>query len=444
MSQESFPLPEVAQALEPFIKPREEVAAVRRSLQRYLQKQLPDDGGRLTSVSLTLPPVTRLETPPSALTGVRKAYWKALQAQAAALANYNALQSEIDQIRQDRIGRNHQNGSHDARSANESYIALLRQREKQRRLKVIDHAFSEISLTGGDLTGTALDDVVRKKIGDLPAPPTAQPSFNHSPEVDSKVMELKKAVIAAKRKVESQQQNSRAHSLVGSKSFSPQAEVAGLQKALQELTIWMDSQLTIIASAEAEPQSNLSSPGRSSSPVKAPLPAEAIEDLYEEYIEARERLVETVNHPPQTSLDQSVTTLDLDERTHRRKASSREATKSLAEVVLPHTPTLVAAKQEEQALVQQAAYLRRHISTAEGETDRLMRRLADESHLVDPGASQAKDWVKAAAESGAATETFVNQRLKAGQESASAAKQALESIQSMPGSLDEMLEKSHE
>lgn len=44
-----------------------------------------------------------------------------------------------------------------------------------------------------------------------------------------------------------------------------------------------------------------------------------------------------------------------------------------------------------------------------------MRRLADESHLVHPGASRGRDWTAAAEEAGEGTREFVLERARVGE-----------------------------
>lgn len=434
MATSECPLPEVAEALSRYIKPRGEVANIRRALQNYLQTQLQIQGISLSSVNLTDSYTSQIESPPPGLTGVRKAYWKALQAHNAAQAKYDALRTELDRLKHDKDLPTKSEDTQGSSASNASYIALLRQREKHRRLMVIDRALSEISSANVGNPPNNLDDMVRKKMGELPTPPSTQPSFTRNPEVELKLMELKKAVVSTKRRTEEQRSQIAGQPTNGALEVSTHAEVAGLQKALQELTIWMEKQLTSIADAEADAQSVQDSPLTNGTPAKPRISTEDIETLYENYLDARQRLIQPVSDSVHADSDPSIMGLEL-ESVVSKGADASKIPKTSAESVLPYIPTLVAAKQEEQSALQQTAYIRRRLASAEEETDRVMRRLADESHLVQPGAFQGKDWVAAAKVAGAASNDFIKQRLVVGEASAGAAKETLDAIENLPKSL---------
>ena len=440
MTTQDCPLPEVAEALSPYIKSREDVTKIRQGLQNYLQSQLQTQGVSSSSLNVAASYGSELDSPPPRLTGVRKAYWRALQAHSAAQAKYDALKTELDQLKHNKTAHSGNEGVRNANSIDESYIALLRQREKYRKLKVIDRALSEINSTDSETPTNNLDDIVKKKIGDLPTPPSTQPSFSRSPEVESKVMELKKAVVSTKRRAEQQGNSSTTNSANGTNDATPQAEIAGLQSALQELTSWMEDKLTLIASAEMEAQSAGDGQTPNGTSAKSPISTEDIEALYEQYLDARQRLIHTVNDSPAADADASAAGFDFEHSRSKSVDPSKSAPKSSAESVLPYIPSLVAAKQEEQSLFQQTTYVRRQLSAAEEQTASLIRRLADESHLVQPGASHGKDWVVASKNAGAATEEFIRQRLAVGETSVGSAEETLEAIESWPESLNRVVD----
>ncbi|KAK5124118.1 hypothetical protein LTR85_001821 [Meristemomyces frigidus] len=428
MAVEDCPLPEVAEALGPYIKPRHEVASIRQELQSHLAKQVGRTDLLVSSATLAEPQNVSSSTPSSAL-GVRKAYLKALQAHATAQTRYDALKADLDRLSGfDVVSRDHNS------SLNGSYIPLLRQREKQRKLLVIDNAYSRIQAAGKDTTSGSLDDIVRQLAGDLPTQPTASaPAYNEQPDVDGRVLQLKKAVLAAKRRIDA----SRAPHAMQPDDFTrpgPEADVAGLQGALNELTGWMEQQLAIIGEAESEPQSVPSTPSTNGHTLPEPVSIEDIEALYEQYLAFRQRLIETVNAPPASQAPPDATATlhgsavkDVDKRT------------TPAETLLPYINILSTRKHEEQSLLQQSAHLRRQISTAEAENARVIARLADESHLVHPGAARGKDWAEAGSGASKETEQFTKHRLQAGEAAAEKASKALVDIEGVPKMLDALV-----
>lgn len=424
MNPQDCPLPEVAEALGPFIKPRDEVIRIRLELQAFLAKQAGISGAPLTSVNLITPDDVKKS---SAVSGVRKAYLQALRAHLAAQERYDALKVDLDRLSSSSEPNVVVRSSG---GVNDNYIPLLRQREKQRKLQTVERAFTGITAAGKDTTTGHLDDIVRQRAGDLPTPPTAQQSaFSEKPDVEARILQLKKALLASKRKVEASDATS---SLVnGTSHGGPEAEVAGLQSALNELTSWMEEKLAVIGNAENENESVPPTPRANGHAMSPPAGLEDMEALYEQYLEARRRLVETVNQPPPSDLN-------TDLATSNNGATSHETPKrpTPAEILLTHIKSLASARLHEQSLLQQSAYMRRQISTAEDENRRLIARLADESHLVHPGASKGRGWAEAAVEAGRATEEVARQRLQAGEASAEAAKKALLNIAAVPKLLD--------
>lgn len=432
MAANDCPLLDVAAALSPFIKSRDEVASIRRELQSHLLRTLSSEETTLSSLNLNDPGFQVTEPPSASLTGVRKAYWKALQAHSQAREKYEALRAELDQIKHGKSSGPFPGDFHSS-SPHDDYVTLLRQREKHRKLKVIDRALSSITPDTSSSTN-ALEDIVTAKLGDLPPPPVSQPSMKRDPEVEAKVMELKKAIVSTKRRADEQRTRTSPPPVNGANQHIPQGEVAGLQKALQELTIWMENQLTLIANAEANAQTSKDDHivnGVHAEPAASMID---VEKLYDQYLEARHRLIETINDDTATEPAANGVSFDA-ESSGVRGIDAKSSTKTSAEILLPFMPALISAKQEEQAYLQQSSHTRKQMAAADAETANLIRRLAGESHLVQPGATQGDDWITAGIEAGSSTETFVKDQLIAGERAAQKAKTTLDSIQSLPDSL---------
>jgi hypothetical protein len=367
------------------------------------------------------------------LTGVRKAYWKALQAHTQAQEKFDALRAELDQIKYNQRAKGNTDPSGSS-SPNESYITLLRQREKHRKLKVIDRALSTISSSDDGSSLNTLEDMVKSKTDEIPTPPTSQLSFNRSPEVEAKLMEHKKAIVSTKRKTEEQRARMSSPPANGVHQATSKGEIAGLPKALQELTVWMEHQLTLIANAEADAQSAQTDQTTNAIHPESQISIEDIESLYEQYLETRQRLIETVNDDA-TAESSSNGFSFYTETSGARGLDAKAPTKSSAEILLTFVPALIAAKQEEQALVQQTSHTRKQMAVAEDEMASVIRRYAGESHLVQPSATKGGDWTVAAGEAGAATEKYIKERLTHGQQSVQSAEATLDLIRSLPQSL---------
>jgi hypothetical protein len=431
---QEFPLPEVAEALGPFIRPRNEIAQIRKELQNHVQSQLKSGDAPLATTNLANPTEGELpDVPTSSLTGVRRAYLKALQAHATAQSRYEALKADLARLQ---TGTTEDHTKPKEALVHESYIPLLRQRERQRKLLVLDSTFAQIHAAGKGVVDGHLDDVVRQQAGDLPTPPSTQPSaFNEKPDVNARILELKKAILSTKRSIDAPKSGpSSTQSVASSKSMN-EPEIAGLQHALNELTGWMEHQLAIIGETEAEAAQSAPPTPSANGQVGDTVPTslDDVEVLYEQYLEARQRLIETSNDPPESKFD-PISLSPIRERSSAQGSSRSSA----AETILPFIPSLVSSKQQEASLLQQGTHIRRAITTAEAETLRLISRLADESHLVHPGASKCKDWADAANEAGKATKEAALQRVRAGQDFAGAAEWRMKEVEKLPEALEEL------
>lgn len=436
MTPEECVLPVVAESLAPFIKPREEVIRIRQALHSHVQRYVQPHDGPLTVANLSRPPSTqRQETLDGALSGVRRAYMKALQAHSAARVNYDALKADITRLFSE-SGEKTQNQPD--RLVNECYIPLLRQRERLRKLRILDRAFSQVTALGKGTADVHLDDIVKQSAGDPPTPP-ANPNtaFNDRPDVETLILQLKKAVLSAKQSVDGHNVSTTWASAKSPIKPGGQAEIAGLQSALNELTVWMEQQLAVIGEGGGGEEESTSIPptprtiSSASECDRANL--EDIEALYEQYLSTRLHLIETVNEPP----DSGPPPLSP---VHKRIPSIVSEKSTPAETLLPYISTLTSVKQQESALLQQTVHLRRAISTADGETRRLISRLADESHLVQPGASKGKDWSVAAAEASLSTAEFVSRKVMDGEEHTSKAEKLLDDIERLSYSADKLIE----
>nr|POF13042.1 hypothetical protein CFP56_10190 [Quercus suber] len=430
------PIPAVGTALDAFVKPRDEVATIRQDLQASVYSACDTDGPRLSAITVHAQGLSRESSTPSTLSGVRKAYWKAVHAHTAAQSKYDALKADLQQLRSP--GSRDSGSSTPSESINDHYLPLLRLRESMRRLQVIDEAFSEIASTGNASSSNSVEGVVRRRNGEPPnAPQSDTAPYRQGPDVEARILQLKKAVLTAKRRLDDYADGPESGSL--KRQSGEGGEVAGLQSALNELTSWMETQLSLIGNAEAEalPAAEATLSNGQTSPEATSL--EDIADLYDSYLTARETLIYTINSPCSLETQDPSTIFTASSRMSRAKNSDRR--KTPLELLLPHIAFLANAKDDEQSMLEQSAYLRRQISAAEGDTDRLVARLADESHLVHPGAACGKDWAKAALSAGTETKTIVRERLEAGEVSVSTAKKALESINAVPIMMDDLVER---
>ena len=319
-------------------------------------------------------------------------------------------------------------------------LPLLRARERRRKLGAVERAVEAVEREGKGVVGAKIDEVVKRAVGDVPVLPTGQRGGmvggiggSGREEGELRMMELKKAILGAKATIE-RLDGEDAH---GVKASSGAGELFALQKARNELIGWIEQQLAIIGDAQADEVDAVSSPAKANGQAEdghVATPEEIIQ-LYDRYLEARRTLLDTV----QSRQDFSPLASAPDSpKPPRTSSQETDAASTLATTLLPFIKPLLDTQASEQEIIQQAAYARRQLAAADSSSERLLRRFADESHLVHPGASHGRDWARAGEEAGEATRELVLARAKAGEKSSREAEVTLGKLKGFTGGLEKL------
>ena len=319
-------------------------------------------------------------------------------------------------------------------------LPLLRARERRRKLGAVERAVEAVEREGKGVVGAKIDEVVKRAVGDVPVLPTGQRGGmvggiggGGREEGELRMMELKKAILGAKATIE--RLNGENERLDVRASPGGAGELFALQKARNELIGWIEQQLAIIGDAQADEVDAVSSPakanGQEDGHVATP---EEIIQLYDRYLEARRTLLDTV----QSRQDVSPLASAPDSPKPRTSSQETDAASTLATTLLPFIKPLLDTQASEQEIIQQAAYARRQLAAADSSSERLLRRFADESHLVHPGASHGRDWARAGEEAGEATRELVLARAKAGEKSSREAEVTLGKLKGFTGGLEKL------
>ncbi|KAK3068357.1 hypothetical protein LTS18_000695, partial [Coniosporium uncinatum] len=226
------PLPQVQEALSPYIHPREETLRIRQSLTSHLTSQLASsrtrrdgdadgDGNRIISrLELACPPPTATTTTsleakrvPADFTGLRRRYLEAVQANADARAKYDGVKAEILELRRRDAGRAQSGRSGSGRGeadveaeaeAARAYVALLRRRRLHGRLQIVQRSLAQlVELEPSPVVGDVAV-MVRERVGEAPEPPLAAAGAGAGERegpvgvVEGLTLKLKKEVLLAK------------------------------------------------------------------------------------------------------------------------------------------------------------------------------------------------------------------------------------------------------
>ena len=438
MASREFPIRSVGASLSPFIKTRDEVSRIRKELHSHLQVHIGhhQDGSALVSLSLANPSGPPKSQTSTSITGVRKAYLNALRAHSTSQARYDALKADLAGLPESKPTTSAISVISQP-SVNDSYVPMLRQREKRRQLQLIERTYAAVTTTGGESIEGHLDDIIRQQAGDLPTPLSIPPAnLNTHPNVEAQILKLKKTVLSVRRTVDALAAGLSGDRAIIVPSARPGSEILGLQSALNELTGWMEQRLALIGDAEVKTQATNPTEASNEHAASEVVSLDDIAASYNDYLVARQRVIHTVSSTSLTFKSASYSVA------LESGMSTRHQLRSPAKTILPYLDCLTSAKHEELCLFQESSFLRRQVASSESETRRLLARLADESHLVHPSTKKGRGWTMAAAEASDATKAVAVQRLQAGEASAGAAAQGLQGVRDMPEYLSQVTTRS--
>ena len=173
-------------------------------------------------------------------------------------------------------------------------------------------------------------------------------------------------------------------------------------------------------------------------------------ERYEKYVEARGALVREVKAAARAREEDGAAPgtpaggagTGRPERKPARKQQQQQpsppAPSLSARDLIAFLPTIIQSSRDEAALLQQTAFLRRQLNLAAAETDRTVRRLAGESHLVPPDASDMAAWGAASQEFAERTHAFVEEQVRAGSDSVKSAREALAGLEAKRAAVEHL------
>ncbi|KAL2004379.1 hypothetical protein VTN02DRAFT_2025 [Thermoascus thermophilus] len=399
-------VPPYAKPLAPYLKSRQEALRIRQALTLYLRSQIIFADNDSTNpgchsqshLSLCEPhdAVVGVKRVPPELTGLRKEYLKALQANVAARKEYDAIAAEVAsrKVKGEADVGGDTAASGGASLELQTYIALLRDRRRHEKLKLFKHYLDELSgwdAAKPDYLHVAPYDRDRE----LPAPHEFEAQIENEsqdhggpgPGLQELVHKLEKAVIRAKRQLDREKKlleelkarrESSEHKQNG--DASPALRAMALQRTRNELVQWVEEKLVTSGGDEKNPLQELSQDemddiSRSIEDRKA-----QIREQYTAYLNARKALLDTVSvmSPPATNQPTKVRPQSMCEDKKTVPPSDLDVVD-----VLPYaSEVLFPLSKSQKALALQKTYLSGILAKEKSTTRRILDRLSDESHLL--------------------------------------------------------------
>ncbi|KAF6808084.1 hypothetical protein CSOJ01_07772 [Colletotrichum sojae] len=386
------PVPKAIQkiqaSLEPFVKPREQVAYIRRALALHLQAC-----GQPTAIRspLSLIDASCAVSPTKEARGLQREYLKALDANLKARREYENTRNETTQIHASRAK------TADPRDQLEDYVALIKLRQKQQRLQTVQK-YLDLLVRQPAAAQDFLDlEVVFRDSPPLPDVPTAVVnSFTVrtsevTTDLGSLTGQLEKVVLRAKLLLQREEQllqdvRQRTSSLAG--QVSDQERAYALNTTRAELINWIETELSK-ASEEGEDDSPSQRDGR---PEKTNIDKQLaeIKSKYAQYIAARKSLLSLMSQQTQPVLKPGV---------EAAGASQGEAVSPAptAHLLIPYLEELLSLSREQKGMIAQKSHINLVLSKQAKEIWQALDHLAEESQLLPehstPNAGRPKSGV---------------------------------------------------
>lgn len=474
----------VTDALKPFIRDRKETLRIRRILSTYLASMIGGSDESITSpISIsTLGRDVSVQELPLEVSGIRKEYLLALQANVEARKSYERTSQKLSLITQKKAHLEQRPRELNYPQSASSLLELSQLQQKYERLKIIQghlgllrrkEPADEEYLSIGSIWPkfNAADD-------NWPAPERPMEAEASETDVHSQslITRLEKAILRANESVKQEkrlfEECKVKHQNVRGREKSPQRpqSTRALARARDELVAWMEQMLAKVDTTEGDSQIDVSRGSQDSLPDIEQRKRE-VQKTYQDYLEVRRSLVGL--------LSQRRNIPEVDFQKMRKESENPGDPKSnhqklvrYATDILPYvTEHLIPAADAQKALLHQDRHLSNGLNAQKLVITKVLDKLADESHLLadypllasqprfkdtvaglkGPTLSpspfddslettvdfkivrKVRTWAFAAGAARAASRTDLNRRLRRGEECATAAEKTLEELQDLIG-----------
>lgn len=384
-------IPLFAKPLTPYVRSRQEALRIRQALTSYLRslvifvphaEQSAHHAHSHLSLCAPIDAVAEVKRVPADISGLRKDYLQALQANVAARKEWSSASEEVaSRRRRQRAPKIHDEDDLQGPGAElRDYLTLLRDRRRHARMQVFQHYLDELQArekVDVDTLGAAVD------LSHLPLDAEQSVRDSDSTDLDALVHQLERAVVRAKTQLDREKQLFKEikarHDTTNDKP-SPAVKALALQRARDELVQWVEERLV----SEGDPDNSIL---QELPPEKLEEAQRVLEDRkmqiaqqYASYLQARRELLDATARACQPVIFPA-----------KAPSPSVLRSDSLAEEAPAPNPldilsyaneTLLPLSISQKALALQKSYLSGLLSKEKSTTLRALNRLRDESHLL--------------------------------------------------------------
>ncbi|OJJ01248.1 hypothetical protein ASPVEDRAFT_624429 [Aspergillus versicolor CBS 583.65] len=468
-------IPPFAQPLAPYIKTRQEALHIRQVLTSYLRSHIifadndpehPDCHAQShLSLSVSDNAVTDVKRVPADVTGLRREYLQALQANVAARKQHHQISEKLDALHSERS--KFPGSSPDSSSELQAYLRLVRDRRRHAKLQVFEHYFNELRARDTPRP----EDFEKQEDQEqftLPEGLGDEDQDNGVAGGDSEelVHKLERAVIRAKSQLDRERElyaelkARNASEGDRAEKSTPAVKAAALQQTRDELVQWVEDKLVGSGNGEEDPVEELPTEEIEESARILEEQRVRILEQYRAYTETRKRLLEAAARACQPV---STASTKSPPRPPELKGLPSDETLPLEplEVLSYASNVLHPISKSQRSLALQKFYLTGLLAKEKSTTLRVLNRLRDESHLLpeypilarqprfkhaaaalnsrhaagqqdpvkqDEIVNMAEAWAFASAAAGSNEKEYVEQKVGDGNESADNAQEELQNV----------------
>lgn len=394
------PIRRIQEQLAPYIRTRQETSQIRRVLALQLDSHLEDLSNSAPTARLLSLPSSSLDVKPpqNGIRGLRREYLKCLRANIRARHEYLHYSQElVSDAPPDPSAvssqRNKDNSPDPASQPStpslDTYITLVRQRQKLERLRVLQNYLESLAQKPAVSADFSDPRHVTRNIPPLPQVPVEflnqleasghdQPPIN----IDERFESLEKAVLQAKLRLKHEQKvlariRAEKEKAQNGTTGGPNDRLEALGQTRDALIAWIEEELSHAGEdpPEDEFRGNAADPdlGTSISEQLA-----ILQDYYKAYTKTRESLVAIIN-----SAKAKGPTLPLE---HLESATEEETgpsnDTSSVSIISSCFNSLLAISDEQKALMQQRSHITAALAKHQKQSASALDRLAEESHLL--------------------------------------------------------------
>lgn len=388
----------VAKPLEPYIKSRQETLHIRQVLTSYLRSHIafaeeaPDRPNPYAESHLALcapqDAVEDVERIPLEVSGLRKEYLEALQANVAARNVYESISEDVTARTHLKKQSRGETAASSPNSELQTYLTLLHDRRQSAKLQVFQHYLQQLKTRRAtesvQYDKTEEQNRHLQRIDDLED--GGQNGSGPEDGVEGLVHKLERAVIRARAQLDRErklfEELKAQHDAEDKRHIPYIMNVQALKRTRDTLVQWVEEKLMSVGANDDHVTEELSPEEIEDAAALLEERKTQIMQQYMVYVEARRALLESAAKACQPvaagPAQQRQASVD------NEKPASEEESPSLdpMDVLAYASELLLPLSKSQRALVLQRSYLSGILSKEKSTTLRMLNRLGDESHLL--------------------------------------------------------------